>query len=147
MRDLAGGGAPRADIVRLIAAALVFEITSSCRAVAQAFRHQHRKAARDQPCRERAILGLRHLRATQLVLRRGVRNHRQPERPIARRTKQKRLRRSVRLGRGHQPLLHSVRLGLRPLRTETDLCGRSLRTQGPEPNQSEKHPERLHEFA
>jgi len=54
--------------------------------MAQAFRHQHRKPPRQQPCRQRAVFRLRHLGATQHVLCRGV-------------------RRGVWIGRGDLPLL------------------------------------------
>ena len=66
-------------IIGLVAAALVLEIFPAGRAMAGTFRHQHRKAARHQPRRQRAVFGLRHLRATQDVLGRGVRDHRQAE--------------------------------------------------------------------
>jgi len=54
--------------------------------MAQAFRHPHRKPPRHQPWRQRAVFRLRHLGATQHVLRRGV-------------------RRGVWIGRGDLPLL------------------------------------------
>ena len=47
-RDLGGGGARGAGIVGLVAAALVFEIASTRRAMAQAFWNQHGKAARGE---------------------------------------------------------------------------------------------------
>jgi hypothetical protein len=54
--------------------------------MAQAFQQQHRKPPRQQPCCQRAVFRLRHLGATQHVLRRGV-------------------RRGVWIGRGDLPLL------------------------------------------
>ena len=88
------------------------------------FRYQHRKTARHQPRRQRPVFGLRHLRATQHVLRRGMRDHRQPERPFTRRPKQDGMRRGVRVGRRHQPGLRAMRLPLRALRTKRRLRGR-----------------------
>src|SRR5713101_1594094 len=73
--------------------------------MAQAFRYQHGKTPRHQPRRQCAVFRLRHLRATQHVLRRGVRDHGQPKRPLAEGAKQQRVRRGVRIGRGDQPWL------------------------------------------
>ena len=112
--DCLGCGASGAGIVGPVAIALVLEIPPPGRAMARAFRHQHRKSPRDQKGRQRAVSGLRHLRATQHVLRRGVRNQRKPKRPIAGRAKQYRARRCVRIGRGDEPLLHAIRLAFRP---------------------------------
>ncbi len=72
--DRLGGGAPGAGIIRLVATTLVFEIASAGRAMAQAFRHQHRKSPRDQKGRQRTVFALRHLGATQGVLCRGMCN-------------------------------------------------------------------------
>ena len=138
---------PAREIVGFVAAALVLEIASAGRAMAQAFRHQHRKAPRHQPGRQRAVFGLRHLRATQHVLRRGVRDQRQRKRPIAGRAKQHGVRRGVRIGRRHQPLLHAVWLGFGALRAEPGLRRRGLGTDRSKHNQSEKRLARLHEFA
>ena len=50
------------------------EAVQAMERMAGALRHQHRKAARHQPRRQRAVFGLRHLRATQPILRRGMRD-------------------------------------------------------------------------
>jgi hypothetical protein len=76
-------GAAGADVIGLVAAALVLKMAAACRTMAEAFRHQHREPARDKERGKRAIFRLRHLRATQHVLRRGVRDQGKPERPIA----------------------------------------------------------------
>ena len=83
--------------------------------MARPFRHQHGIASRDQPARQCAVFGLRHLRAAQRVLRRSMRDQRQRKRPLARRTKQQRVRRDVAIWRWHQPLLPPVRLAFRAL--------------------------------
>jgi len=87
------------------------------------------------------------LRATQNVLRRGVRDHRKPKRPIAGRTKQHCVRCDVGIRRRHQPLLHAIWLAFSALRAEPGLRRRGLRTEHCKHNQSEKRLERLHRCA
>ena len=94
-RDCVGGGAAGARVVGLVATTLVLEIASAGGTVAGAFRHQHGKAACDQPAGQRTVFRLRHLRTTQHVLRGGMRNHRQRKRPVAGRTKQQGVRRGI----------------------------------------------------
>ncbi len=65
--------------------------------MAQAFRHQHRKAPRHQPCRQRAVFGLRHLRTTQDILSGSMRDQRQPKRSVACGAKQHGMRGGVRI--------------------------------------------------
>ncbi len=117
-RDLGGRGARGAGIVGLVAAALVFEIASSGRAMAQALRNQHGKAACGEEPGQRAVFGLRHLRATQPILGRSVGDHGEPERSVALRAKQQGMRRGIGGGRGDQPWLRAVGLALRALRAE-----------------------------
>ncbi len=82
-RDLLSCRAARTYVVGFVAAALLLEVAAAGRAVAEPLRHQHGKAARDQERRQRAVFRLRHLRATQHVLRRGVRDQRQPKRTVS----------------------------------------------------------------
>jgi hypothetical protein len=133
--DHIGGRAPGAGILGFVAAALVLDIFSAGRAVARALRHQHGKAARHQPACERAVFRLGHLRATQHVLRRGMRNHREPERSVARRAKQHGMRHGGEIGRRHQPLLHAVWLAFGALRAELRLRRRGLAADDPQRNQ------------
>jgi hypothetical protein len=145
--DRLGGGTPGADIIGPVAIALVLEIAPTGRAMARAFRHQHRESPRHQPGRQRAVFALRHLRATQHVLRRGVRNQRKPKRPIAGRAKQYRARGGLRIGRGDQPLLHAIRLPFRPLRAKSGLRRRGLGTENSEHWQGKKRSQQLHKSA
>ncbi len=136
--DRLGGGAPGVRIIGPVAIALLLEIAPTGRAMARALRHQHRKSPRDQKGRQRAVFALRHLRATQRVLRRGMRNQRQPKRPIAGWTKQYRMRGSVRIGRGDKPALRAIRLAFRPLRAEPVLRQGVLSTENSEHQQGKK---------
>ena len=79
-------------IFRFVAAALVLDVAAAGRTMAEPFRHQHGKAPRDEKRCECAVFRLRHLRATQDVLRRGMRNDREPKRTGADRAKQERVR-------------------------------------------------------
>jgi hypothetical protein len=106
-RDFIGRSAARVEIVDLVATALVFQIGPNGRAVARAFRHQHGKAAAHQKRGQRPIFRLRHLRTTQHILRRSMRDHRQPERPLTLRAKQDRVRGDRRVTRRHQPRLRA----------------------------------------
>jgi hypothetical protein len=106
--------------------------------MAEAFRHQHRKNPRDQECRKRPVLRLRHLGATQRVLRRRVRDQGQAERSVAGRAKQQRLRKDVGIWRRHPPRLLAVGLALRSLRAERGLRPRGLANQAGESQQRDK---------
>jgi hypothetical protein len=118
--NLVCGGAARARIIRDIAAALILLISSAGSAVSQPFRHQHGKAARDQKGGQRTVFRLRHLRATEHILRRRMHNHREQKRPGAIRAEQHSVRRRRWFGRGHQPLLQAVqfRFGARAPRID-----------------------------
>jgi len=107
--NLVRGGAARARIIRVIAAALILLISSAGSALSQPFRHQHGKAAPDQRGGQRTVFRLRHLRATEHILRRRMHNHRERKGPGAIRAEQHSVRRRRWIGRGHQPLLQAVR--------------------------------------
>ena len=136
--DLVRRGAARFGVISLVAAALILEVFSAGRAMARTLRNQHGKTARHQPGGERAVFGLRHLRASQHVLGGGVRDHGKRKRPIAGRPKQHRMRRGGEIGRRHQPLLQPVRLALRTLRAEGRLRGCGLHTERGNENQLQK---------
>ena len=91
------------------------------------------------------IVRLRALHQLQHVLRRGVRNHGEPKRPVARRAEQHRVGAGRRVGRGDKPLLLAIRLPLHTLRAESGLRRRGLGSGCPEHNQSEKCLEQSHE--
>ena len=112
--DLIGGSARGMDVVGVVAAALILKVFSACDAMAQAFRHQHRKTPRHQKCRQRTVFRLRHLRATQHILRGRVRDRGEPERTFALRAKQHRVCRDIGIGRRHPPLLLAVGLAFGP---------------------------------
>ncbi len=142
--DRVRGRVARTGIIGVIATTLVLEVFAAGGAVAGPLRHQHGIAARHQPCRQRAIFRLRHLRTTRGVLRRVVRDQRQRKRPIAGGAKQQRMGREVGIGRRHQPLLPPVRLAFRPLRPELGLGVRTLRIKRAENDQGGNSLEELH---
>jgi hypothetical protein len=137
--DLGGRGARGAGIVGLVAAAPVFEIASASRAMVQAFRNQHSKAARGKEPGQRAVFGLRHLRATQPILGRSVRDHGEPERSVALGTKQQGMRGSIGGGRRDQPWLRTARLALRALRAERQRRQRHLAMDPARGNAERQH--------
>jgi len=97
--------------------------------MAEPLRHQHGKAARHQERRQRVIVRLRHLRATQRVLGGRMRDHGEAERPVARRAEQQRMRRP--LGCRHQPLLRAIWLALGANRPESRrLAGQNQQHDG-----------------
>ena len=85
-----------------------------------------------------------YLRPIDHVLGRGMRNHRQAKRALARRAKQYRMRCDMRIGRRHQPLLFSVRLAFGALCAEPGLRRCGLRADHSKQQQSQKPLERLH---
>jgi hypothetical protein len=86
--------------------------------LAQAFRNQHGKAACSEEPGQRAVFGLRHLRATQPILGGSVGDHGEPEWSVALRAKQQGMRGGIGRGRGDQPWLRAVGLAFRTLRAE-----------------------------
>ncbi|MCP1774536.1 hypothetical protein J2R73_010853 [Bradyrhizobium japonicum] len=111
-RNFGGRRATRTRVIRLVAAALVLDIAAAGRTMAEPLRHQHGEAACDQKRDQRAVFRLRHLRPTQHILRRGMCDHRKPERTGADGAKQQRMRGNVGIRRWHAPLLPAKRLAL-----------------------------------
>jgi hypothetical protein len=146
-RDLVGGGAAGSGIVGVVAATLVLEVFPARRTMARTFRHQHGKAAADQPRRQRAVFRLRHLRASQHVLGGGVRDHGQRKRAVAGRAKQDRMRRRTRVRRRHQPWLQAIWPRFGALRAESRLRRSGRDTECDDDQASEKHSHQMHERA
>lgn len=114
--------------------------------MAEPLRHQHGKAARDEVGGKRPVFRLRHLRTTQRVLRRGVRDHREPKRTCTRGAKQQGMRSKASIRRGHKPRLPTKRFALVFRWAERDLSAQRWRSQQSQQRQERDGVEEPHEL-
>lgn len=108
------------------------------------FRNQHSETAGGEKRDQRAILRLRHLRPTQHVLRRCMRDHREPKRTRSHWPKQERMRGHAGIGRRNTPLLLAQRHAFIVRHAQGGLSLQRRRDQANHGNQRGKDNEQPH---